>query len=428
MKARILIVGGGVMGTSIALNAARRTDPLTEPVVLIERRELGAGCSGRSGAILRQFYASREVAGMARDSLRAYSTFTARTGRAIGFHRSGVLTLGGPPGSAAASGVEANVAMMQSIGIEARLVDAGEMRRLVPGIRVRDDERGAWEPESGFVDPMRVVEQFAALARTYGAVTRPGVEATRLVVEGGRVTAVETSEDPIEAEQVVVVAGPWSARLLAAAGVELPLRVVRPEQVFLQGPEGPEPLRSGEPARPRAEPDPLERLGVDATGQLLEDDAPVPHPVILDLEHGYYARFDPTRGQTRLGRTDHEHDDVLDDPDALDERVGTEMRAFSREALPRRLPVYADLPDVDAQAAWYTLTPDSQALIGPLPGVENLLVVTGFSGHGFKLAPSVGEGVTQMLFGDPVSAFDPDFFAPGRFAGGVAEWGGDFGL
>ena len=428
MKARILIVGGGVMGTSIAMNAARRTDPLTDPVVLIERRELGAGSSGRSGAILRQCYSSRELAGMARDSLRAYSTFTARTGRAIGFHRSGVVTLGGPPGSEGACSVAANVEMMQSIGIDARLVDAGELRRLVPGIRVGDEDRAAWEPDGGFVDPRKVVDQFAALARTYGAVTRPGVEATRLVVEDGCVTGVETASGRIEAEQVVLVAGPWSARLLAAAGVELPVRVVRPEQVFHQGPERLEPPRTEPDARPRVEPDPLERLGVDATGQIVEDDTPVPHPVILDLEHGYYARFDPTRGQTRLGRTDHAHDDVLDDPDALDERVTDAMRAFSREALPRRMPAYADLPDVDAQAAWYTLTPDSQALIGPLPGLENLLLVTGFSGHGFKLAPSVGEGVAQMLFGDPVSAFDPDFFAPGRFAGGSVEWGGDFGL
>jgi sarcosine oxidase subunit beta len=81
VKARIAIVGGGVMGTSIAWHAARRADPIGEPVVLLERSSLAAGSSGRSGAILRQFYASRELAGMARDSLRVYAGFESRTGR-----------------------------------------------------------------------------------------------------------------------------------------------------------------------------------------------------------------------------------------------------------------------------------------------------------------------------------------------------------
>src|SRR5258707_105042 len=96
MKAKIVVVGGGVMGVAIAWHAARRADPLTEPIVLLERRALAAGASGRSGAILRQHYSDRVVAAMARDSLRVYSTLERKTGRSIGFERSGVLTLAGP--------------------------------------------------------------------------------------------------------------------------------------------------------------------------------------------------------------------------------------------------------------------------------------------------------------------------------------------
>ena len=76
-------------------------------------------------------------------------------------------------------------------------------------------------------------------------------------------------------------------------------------------------------------------------------------------------------------------------------------------------------PDAGAQAAWYTLTPDSQAVIGPCPEVDGLFLVSGFSGHGFKLAPSVGEGVAQMLAGEPISAFDAEFFSPSRFDGQI---------
>ena len=117
-----------------------------------------------------------------------------------------------------------------------------------------------------------------------------------------------------------------------------------------------------------------------------------------------------------------------DDPDTLDEAVSPEFSRWSRDALARRLPRYAAQPDAGTLAAWYTLTPDAQALIGACPGFENLFVVSGFSGHGFKLAPSVGEGVAQLLEGAPVGAFSARFFDPARFAAAAAAWGGAFGL
>ena len=98
-----------------------------------------------------------------------------------------------------------------------------------------------------------------------------------------------------------------------------------------------------------------------------------------------------------------------------------------RAALASRIPAYANRPDAGSLAAWYTLTPDAQALIGPVPGIAGLYIVSGFSGHGFKLGPSVGAGVAQMLFDEPVTSLDPEFFAPTRFKGGES-WGGRFGL
>src|SRR5687767_1696828 len=112
MRAHTLILGGGVMGTSIAAHAALGLDPLEEPVVLLERRAPGAGSSGRSGAILRQFYGARELVVMARDSLSAYASFELRTGRAIGFTRCGVLTLASPAAPGTLALLEANLALM----------------------------------------------------------------------------------------------------------------------------------------------------------------------------------------------------------------------------------------------------------------------------------------------------------------------------
>ncbi|MCZ6596005.1 MAG: FAD-binding oxidoreductase [Planctomycetota bacterium] len=430
MRARILIVGGGVMGTAIALKAAQRADPLSQPVVLLERSELAAGSSGRSGAILRQLYADPEVAVMARESLREYAGFETRTLRPIGFRRTGVLSLAGPAEPEWIERLERMIADLISIGIEIQRVEADEIRKILPGVRVHAETIGAWEQGGGVVDPRKTVDAFAALARTYGAITRIGAGVRAIVVEGGCVARVETDEGVYEAEQVVICAGPWSRRLLADAGVDLPLRVVRPENHFLGLPTSYRDVDAleGDEESPESGvdlEDPLEKISEQLSGpEQVEGNA---HPVLIDLEAGFYARCEATEHRTRVGRVDYDHDDILEDPDELDEDVTDELRTWAREALCNRMPVYQREADLDSLAAWYTLTPDAQAIIGPVPGVEGLYVVTGFSGHGFKLAPSVGEGVAQMLFGETVSAFDPDFFSPARFAG-AEKWTGAFGL
>ena len=221
------------MGASIALARARRTDPIEQPVLLLERRHFGAGSSGRSGAICRQFYSDRELVGMARDSLRDYASFETRHGRPIGFTRSGVLTIGGPGRPETVELVARNAALMQECGAEVELVDARRMRELVPGIDVSDGALGAWEPGAGFVDPQRTVDAFVAVARGAGATARSGVEVQELVLDGARVRGVRTSDGDFECERIVIAAGPWTRRLLQRARVDLPLKVVRPEQHFL---------------------------------------------------------------------------------------------------------------------------------------------------------------------------------------------------
>lgn len=408
MKARVVIVGGGVMGVAIAWHAARRFDSIDEPVVLLEKKTLGAGSSGRSGAILRQHYSDRVVAAMARDSLRVYAGLEAQTGRAIGFQRMGVITLAGPDRPDDIELVRKNVAMQQEIGIDTRLVDAAEIRWLARKIVVRDGTVGAYEPGGGGVDPLRTVEAFAALARESGASVRSGTRVTGFDVRAGRVRAVHTDSGRIEAEQVVLATGPWSRALCTSLGIDLPLQVLRPEQHFV----APPPPIAG---ATRTESD------TARSADLFEERfealrlPPPAHPVLLDLEHGFYTRCESHAARTRIGKMDYHGDDVIEDPDALDESVSDDFRRWARAQLEARLPVYHDRPDVGHTVGMYTVSPDAQALIGPVRGIEGLFLVTGFSGHGFKLAPSVGEGVAQMLRGEPVSAFDVDFFAPERF-------------
>ena len=423
----MLIVGGGVMGNSIALHAARYFDPYRDPVVLLERRDLASGSSGASGALLRQHYATPAIASMARDSMREYAAFEGRTGRTLGFRRSGVLTLAGPERPETLERLRGSVEAQAKIGIEAQLLDAEAIRARVPGIEVADEAIAAFESGGGYVDAESCVREFAALARSYGASTRLGVSNSELIVRDGRVVGAETTEGRYDAEKVVIVAGAWTSKLLAKYGVDVPLKVARVEQHFVSLPRDEEDL---DPQLHETNQwsvdleDPLEEeqerlTGGSDTGAGTGSE----HPVIIDLEYGFYTRAEPRHGRTRICPIGYKREYILDAPIDGDE-PRDEHGNWAREALRRRLPIYADEKPMGSVLSWFPITPDGRAIIDEVPGHQGLIIATGFADHGFKLAPSVGEGVAQMLAGDPISAFDPEYFSLGRFAeaGADGDW------
>src|SRR5688572_23526965 len=127
MRAHTAIVGGGIMGLSIAAHLAPRLHPIDEPLVLLERRQLGAGSSGRSAAILRQHYAVPTFAAMARDSLRVWAGFESATGYSVGYRRTGVAILA--RSDAGRERLRSNVAMLRELGIATELVEGEALRR-----------------------------------------------------------------------------------------------------------------------------------------------------------------------------------------------------------------------------------------------------------------------------------------------------------
>lgn len=422
MKARILIVGGGAMGTSIALHAASRTDPLREPVVLIEKNTLGAGSSGLSSGIVHQTYSDRAMAGMARDAVKAYSGFEQSTGRSVGYRRTGVLLIAGTD-EARVTKLRTNVEMQLEIGIDVRWVDAEEIRALVPGIEVSDDAVGAYEPGGGFIHPGRAIGALAALARSKGAITRVGIANPRILIEGGRAVGVETDAGKFFAPQVVLATGPWTRRIASELGVELPLSIARTDDSFVQMPVPGQdnPDETVLPPLPGAETLIVDRDLLETRFYTTDptDHLPVPHPVLVDFANGYWARPHPGLERTRVGRLGWNNLREVDDsdsPDRLDRAADPEFDRWAHAAISRRLPVYTDMPTVDSQPAFVTLTPDHRPIVGPVESIPGLFVAAGFTGNDFHLAPSIGEGMAQLLLGQPVSAFDPELFSLTRFA------------
>lgn len=406
MKAKILIVGGGAMGTSVALSAAKRCDPLTEPVILIEKGTLGSGSSGRTGAVIHQGYRERPLAGMARDALKVYAGMHRLVGRNVGYKRTGVLVVAGTDPEAIAT-LQRNVEMQRSLGINVKVMTAQEMRAICPGISVDDAAMGSYEPDGGYVEPRRTIDTFAALARSYGASTRTGVENPTVLVENGRAVGVATSEGEFRAPNVVLATGPWTGVILKELGVEMPLRVVRIEETFFEMPDPPalEDVDESidDDIETRFQPDPLDLM-------------PAAHPVILDQAQGLHMRCEPKAKRTRIGRIGFDGLPELERPESLNEEVSDDFRNWASPLLLDRMPVYGEMEPRGDQAAWITLTPDQRPIVGQVKEIPGLYVVTGFSGNDFQLAPSIGEGLAQMILGQPVSAIDEEFFSPSRFA------------
>src|SRR5271165_6897250 len=151
----ILIVGGGVMGTSIAFALAKRQ---AGRVVLLEKSHLGAGSSGKSGAIIRQHYSNRLTALMAQKSLRVFEHFDEHVGGPPVFTHTGMVLIAHERDRAA---LEANVAGQRELGIDVRLVSPQVLADIDPNARLAEEELAAFEAEAGYVEAVQVVASFA---------------------------------------------------------------------------------------------------------------------------------------------------------------------------------------------------------------------------------------------------------------------------
>src|SRR5437016_9865704 len=211
-SADVVIVGGGANGTSTAFHLTRLG---ARNVLLLERRWLGAGATGKSGALVRMHYTNEHESRLALESLKVFQNFDAEVGGDCGFEPVGFVQL---VGRGYEDHLRRNVAMQQRIGIKTELVSPEDLPRLLPGASTDDVGGAAWEPESGFADPNATAFAFAAAAIRGGARIETARDVTRVVVERGRVVGVDTREGRVAAPIVVLVPGAWAAGFSSCSG------------------------------------------------------------------------------------------------------------------------------------------------------------------------------------------------------------------
>lgn len=376
--ADIVIVGAGVTGASTAYHLASRG---AGRVVLLEKDAVGSGSTGRTGGIIRQHYSNEVTARMAKRSLEVFQDFSERVGGDASFVETGALFIVGDHHRA---GLETNVALQRSVGIQTEVLDPSDVRKLAPYIEISYDEVAAYEPESGHADGQGTAMGFASAAEAEGAAVHQNTAVTDILVEGGRVTGVRTTIGEIEAHHVVVAAGPWGGRLLSALGVELPLEVSRHQIASVRRPSG------------VAEPH---------------------HPMVGDFPRSFYVRSETGR-LSLIGSIDPAEAEDRVDPD--DYKTGTD-REWVMDYLERAVQRFPALMDGEIHEGWsglYTTTPDWHPIIDHVPGIEGLTCALGFSGHGFKLGPVVGEMVADLVMGEQLCPIDSDIFSANRFEEG----------
>lgn len=376
--AEVVVVGGGLIGVSVAAELALRG---TSSIVVVERGSVASGATGKSSGVVRCHYGVPELACMAWWSLATFENASDVLGADVGFRQVGYVVA---VDDTNATALRSNVALHQRLGIDAVVVGVSELTSLWPGVATDDLAVAAYEPRGGYADAYSLAMAQAKRARGAGAVIHQymPVRALTSSPDGSRITGVVLDDSTeLAASQVVLAAGPWSVELAATVGVDLPIRSQRETVVLV---EPPTPL-------------------------------PPTLPVFSDLVKLQYSRPDGS-GQLLVGNSDHASPEYAD-PDRCH---GTASHAYLESAIMKivqRFPVLADGAAASSYVGCYDVTPDYNPVIGPV-GPDGLFVAAGFSGHGFKISPAVGELVASMIIGraSAVVGVDPHVFRLSRFA------------
>ena len=373
----MVIIGGGVTGASTAFHLTRRG---VRNVTLVDKGTIASGGTGRSSACVRQHYSTAETCRMIRYSLDFFLNFAERVdGASCGFRHTGYL-LGVDDKMRAP--MEASVALQRATGIDTRLVSPVEMRELEPRLRTEDLVAGCYEPGSGYCNPVETAQGFARAARAAGARILEDTAVSGLLLEGDRVRGVRTSAGEILAPVVLNAAGLWSAPVAAMAGVALPIHVCRHKINIVSWPEA-------------------DRR---------------PHPMVYDFVTNIYTR--PELGEHILvGGLDAEESRDAADPDAYKEGVSLDESTDALARVSHRFPVLGNGHIARGYAGCFDVTPDWHPILDRV-GPEGYHVAAGFSGHGFKLSPAVGNMVATLIVDGPGGHPDLPTFRLSRFAEG----------
>jgi sarcosine oxidase subunit beta len=369
--AEIVIVGGGVVGLSIAYHLAKRG---LNNVVVVERGYLAEGASGRNGGGVRQQWSTELNIRLMQESVELCRRFAVDLGVNVWFRQGGYLFLA--RSAAEVARLEKNIALQNRCGVATRMLEPHKAQDIVPELDLTGIVGAAYNPTDGILFPWPFLWGYARQAAALGAriFTQTPVTALEPQKPGGYV--VHTQRGRIRARRVINATGAWSPKLGQMLGVEIPTYPIRHE------------ICSSEPLKPFL------------------------RPMVSELASGLYCS-QSMRGEIVGGVTVPGHGSTYGMGSTL------EFLATYARRLVRLMPILGDIKVLRQWAGPYDQSPDGNPILGAVPGHPDFFLACGFVGHGFMMAPIVGKLYGEWLTGGaPHEIFSR--YTLGRFADGSA--------
>lgn len=370
-KADVVIVGGGVTGTSVAYHLAKLG---VDQVVVVERDLLASGSTGLSAGGIRQQFSTEANIRIMLESVKVFERFPEEFDAEIDFRQWGYLFLATTEEDWEA--FQESVSLQKSLGLPVSLLSLEEIKEIASYLYLDDVIGGTFCPTDGYADPYSVAMGFTKKARELGVEICEKTEVVDIKVENGRVRGVVTNGGEIATPVVVNAAGAWAAQVGKMVGVELPILPYR-RQIFVTAP--------------------FEEL-------------PERIPMVIDFAPSFYFRREGPG--ILMGMSDKE------EPSSFNTNVDWDFLTRVVEKAVYRAPALERAGFMDGWGGLYAITPDDNPILGPIPGVEGLICAAGFSGHGLMQSPAVGRLIAELITsGETFVDLKPFRFE--RFAEGV---------
>lgn len=363
-QARVVIVGGGIVGCSVAYHLTRLG---WSDVVLVEQGRLSSGTTWHAAGLVAQLRATHSQTILAKYTKDLYETLEAETGQATGYRQTGSISLART--AAREEELKRQAAMAAAFDVEISRISLDEAQSRVPLLRIDDLVAAYWMPGDGTTNPTDTTQALAKGARAGGATIAEGVRVSQVTAKDGAATGVITDQGPIEAEFVVLCCGMWTRDLARPLGVAVPLHAAEHMYIVTRPMDG---IVRGQPVL----------RDMDGTIYIKEEVGGL-------LIGGFEPRAKPWGGVAAGGIPDNfEFQLFNEDWDQFD--------GFMQSGL-HRIPALEDAEIRQLLVGPESFTPDNRYILGEAPTLDRLFVAAGFNSVGIQSAGGAGKALAEWI-------------------------------
>ncbi|MFA4669013.1 NAD(P)/FAD-dependent oxidoreductase [Pyrococcus kukulkanii] len=378
-RAEIVVIGGGIVGVTIAHELARRG----EDVVVLEKRFIGSGSTFRCGTGIRQQFNDEANVKVMKRSVELWKKYSEEYN--FSFEQTGYLFL--LYDDKEVEEFKRNIKIQNKFGVPTRLITPEEAKEIVPLLDISEIIAASWNPTDGKADPFASTTAFALKAKEYGAKLLEYTEVKGFIIEDGEIKGIKTNRGVIKTGIVVNATNAWAKLINAMAGIKvhIPIEPYKHQAVITQ---------------------PIKRGTI--------------RPMIISFKYGHAYLTQTSHGGI-IGGVGYEIGPTYD---------LTPTYEFLREVsyyFTKIIPALKDLLILRTWAGYYAKTPDSNPAIGKINELSDYYIAAGFSGHGFMMAPAVAEMVADLITKGktdlPVDWYDPYRFERGELRSTALQMG-----